>query len=383
MKEFIPYLDFKKLNLPYQTDFYKRLDKIFKSGIVLFGPNTLELEKKLSSIHNNYYSLGVSNGLDAIRLILLAFIEQGKLKKGDKVIIPSNTYIASILPVIEFGLVPVLIEPDINTLNLDWKKVNKKIINKCKAIIIVHLYGRICYSDKISELKKSGLIIIEDNAQSICSKFRINKNKEVISGTLGDAAAFSFYPGKNTGALGDAGAVVTKHRDLYQIISALRNYGSEKKYFNKYKGLNCRIDEFNSAFTLLKINNLNSIIKKRRKIAKKYLNFLENENIILPFIDFDFDNDNNHVWHIFPLIIKNNKRDEFQSYLENNMIKTVIHYPIPLYKQHALKNDVKIDSSKLTDYIHDSIISIPLNETLSNNQVNTIIKIINSWNPYL
>ena len=378
MKKTVKYLDFVKLNDPYRMDFKKNLDNIFDSGQILMGKYTRDLEQKLSSMHDDRYSIGVSNGLDALRLIFKAYIELGLLSKGDKVIIPANTYIASILPVIEFGLVPILVEPNLNTMNLDWDKVDERLISECKAIIIVHLYGRICYSEKINYLKKRGIIIIEDNAQSIGAKVMIGEDKNLIAGAIGDASAFSFYPGKNTGALGDAGAIITNNLKLFEVIKALRNYGSEKKYFNKFLGYNCRISEFNASFTLLKINNLDEIINKRRKIAEYYLKNLKNIDVILPNIGKDASKNISHVWHIFHLLIKNGKRDIFQDYLKLNDIFTVIHYPIPIHKQEAVKDVFNSQKLPLTEMIHESVISIPLNETMSESQIHYVVQTINS-----
>ncbi len=381
MKEKVNYIDFVKLNKKYQNEFKKKLDDIFDSGQVLMGRFTNELELKLSSIHDDYYSLGVSNGLDALRLIFRGYMELGLLKKGDKVIIPSNTYIASILPVFEFGLVPILVEPDLETMNLNWNKLDDNLISECKAILVVHLYGRICYSEKINLLKKKGVIIIEDNAQAIGAKKIIDNNKSIITGAIGDASAFSFYPGKNTGALGDAGAVLTNNFELYEVIKSLRNYGSEKKYYNKFLGYNCRISEVNALFTLLKINNLDEIITSRRQIAEYYLSHLKNNEIHLPKLSLNASKDIGHVWHIFHLLIKNNKRDLFQEYLKSKNIFTVIHYPIPIHKQEAVKGIFNSLQLPLTEWIHDSLISIPLNETMSKIQIEYVVNTINLWRP--
>jgi len=375
----VQYLDLKSINSPYRERFKCNIDEIFDSGWILMGVHTQRLEDNLSLAHQGRYSLGVSNGLDALRLIFRGYMELGLLSKGDRVIVPANTYIASVLPLFEFGLVPILVEPDIRTMNLDFNLIDDELLNTAKAIVIVHLYGRICYSEKIKEIKKKGLLIIEDNAQSIGAYLKDANGGKVVSGSIGDAAGFSFYPGKNTGSFGDAGAVICKDKSLYDVIKALRNYGSQVKYFNKYTGYNCRISEANAAFANLKFENLDEINRNRRIIARYYLDNIQHAQIDKPEFDFDEHESTSHVWHIFHLLIKNGKRDDFQEYLKDYGIGTVVHYPVPMYKQEALIGHFSNLNLPVTDRIHDSVISIPLYETMPMNQVEYVVEVINQW----
>lgn len=375
----VPYLDLKSINSPYKERFKSNIDEIFDSGWILLGVHTQRLEDNLSLAHHGRYSLGVSNGLDALRLIFRGYMELGLLSKGDRVIVPANTYIASVLPLFEFGLVPILVEPDIRTMNLDFNLIDDELLNTAKAIVIVHLYGRICYSEKIKEIKKRGLLIIEDNAQSIGAYLMDANGSKVVSGSIGDAAGFSFYPGKNTGSFGDAGAVICKDKSLYDVIKALRNYGSKVKYFNKYTGYNCRISEANAAFANLKLDNLDEINSNRRIIARYYIDNIQHSQIDKPEFDFDEHENTSHVWHIFHLLIKNGNRDEFQEYLKEHGIGTVVHYPVPIYKQEALVGHFSNLNLPVTDHIHDSVISIPLYETMSMNHVEYVVEVINQW----
>lgn len=375
----VPYLDFKSLNSPYRELFKNKIDEIFDSGWILMGSQTKTLEKNLSSLHKDRFSLGVSNGLDALRLIFRSYMELGVLSKGDRVIVPANTYIASILPLLEFGLVPILVEPDIKTMNIDWNLIDDELLSNCKALILVHLYGRICYSEKIKEIEDRGLVIIEDNAQSIGAYLTDHEGNKIISGSIGHAAGFSFYPGKNTGAFGDAGAVVCKNSELYDVIKALRNYGSEVKYLNKYLGYNCRISEANAAFTNLKLDNLIEINSNRGRIARYYMDNIKHDQIIKPEFDFGLNQNSSHVWHIFHLIVKNGRRGEFQDYLKNHGVGTVIHYPVPIHKQEATKSHFVDLKLPITERIHDSVISIPLYETMNQDDIDYVVKVINQW----
>jgi dTDP-4-amino-4,6-dideoxygalactose transaminase len=291
------------------------------------------------------------------------------MKDGDEIIVPANTYIASILAISHNNLTPVLVEPDINTYLIDSNKIEEKITSKTKAIMIVHLYGQTCEIDKINEIaKKYNLKVIEDSAQAHGAYYKDKK-----AGNLGDASGFSFYPGKNLGALGDGGAVTTNDRELAECIKALRNYGSHKKYENLYKGFNSRLDEIQAAMLRVKLKYLDEEIENRRKIAKFYLENIKNDKIILPKIR----KENNHVWHLF--VIRTQKRDKLQKYLLKNGIQTLIHYPIPPHKQKAYKEWNNL-SYPITEEIHKTVLSLPISGVMNFEEAKQIVKVVNDFN---
>ena len=291
------------------------------------------------------------------------------MNDGDEVIVPSNTYIASILAISQNNLVPVLVEPDINTYLIDPSKIEEKITSKTKAILPVHLYGQTCEMDKINEIaKKYNLKVIEDSAQSHGAYY-----KDKRSGNLGDASGFSFYPGKNLGALGDGGAVTTNDEELANTIKALGNYGSHKKYENLYKGTNSRLDEMQAAMLRVKLKYLDEEVKKRREIANYYLENIKNDTIILPIVRAE----DNHVWHLF--VIRTNKRDELQKYLLDNGIQTLIHYPIPPHKQNAYK-EWNNESYPISEQIHDEVLSLPISGVQNLEDTKKIVQVINDFN---
>jgi len=318
------------------------------------------------------FAVGVSNGLDALRLIFRAYIEMGLMQKGDEVIVPANTYIATILAISDNGLKPILVEPDINTYNLDISLVEQHITKRTKAIMVVHLYGRVCWSKELEQIsKKNNLKIIEDNAQAIGAKW---KNKR--TGSLGDAAGNSFYPGKNLGALGDAGAVTTNDEKLIKTIRAIANYGSEKKYYNIYQGLNCRMDEIQAAFLNVKLKYLDKENQSRREIAQYYCENIKNEKIILPSIvnnQSSIINNQSQVWHLF--VIRTQKRKQLQKHLQDNEIQTLIHYPLPPHKQLAYKEWNNL-SFPITEKIHNEVLSLPISAVITDNQIKKTIEII-------
>ena len=303
-----------------------------------------------------------------MRLIFKAYLESGKIKEGDEVIVPANTYIASILAITDNNLVPVFVEPDLNTYNLDIDLVESKITSKTKAIMVVHLYGRVCWNNKLEDLaKKYNLKIIEDNAQSIGAKWN-----GIRTGNLGDAAGFSFYPGKNLGALGDSGAVTTKDKELADVIRALANYGSAQKYVNQYQGLNSRMDEIHAAFLNVKLPYVDKEIINRRAVAKYYLENIKNTKIILPESGLNEE----HVWHLF--VIRTKNRDNLHKYLTDNGIQTLIHYPIPPHKQKCY-SDFNSKSLPITESIHEEILSLPISPVMNQEEILKIVKIINEY----
>lgn len=365
----IKFLDLKKINEQYADQLKEAISSVVDSGWYLFGEHLSTLEQSFKSYLDVKNCIGVSNGLDALRLIFKAYLELGILKKGDEVLVPANTYIASMLAITDNGLIPVLIEPDINTYNLDISLVEERITGRTKAIMLVHLYGRTCWSNEIENIaKKHDLKVIEDNAQAIGAHFDGRK-----TGTLGDAAGFSFYPGKNLGALGDAGMVVTNDQILAQTVKALANYGSLEKYHNTYKGLNCRLDEVQAAVLNVKLNYLDEENDKRRQIAKEYISRIKNEHIVLP--DFPADV-GAHVWHLF--VIRCSERDTLKEYLSKKGIHTLIHYPIPPHKQKAYK-EWNEDSYPISEKIHKEVLSLPISPVMTHEEVNAVIETINSF----
>ena len=365
----IKFLDLQKVNLKYQQEIEDVLLQTFRSGWYLLGEKTKGFETHLAQYIGTKHAIGVANGLDALRLILRAYIELGIMKKGDEILVPSNTYIASILAVSDNGLVPVLVEPEINTYNIDIAKIEEKITPKTKGILVVHLQGRIVFSDQLKEIaQKHDLKIIEDNAQAIGAEWN-----GIKSGNLGDAAGFSFYPGKNLGALGDAGAVTTNDDELAKAIRALANYGSNQKYVNIYQGLNSRLDELQSAVLDIKLKYIDDENNARRIIAKRFISEITHPDIILPEYP---ENENEHVWHVF--VIRTHRRDELQAYLTEKGIQTIIHYPIPPHRQEAYKewND---QSFPISEKIHEEVLSLPISSVLDEEEVQTIIKTVNDF----
>lgn len=363
----IKFLDLQKVNLAFQEEIEDRILTTFRSGWYLLGEEVKKFEENLAKYTGTQHAIGVANGLDALRLILKAYIELGIMKIGDEIIVPANTYIASVLAISDNGLIPVLVEPDLENYNINISRIEEKITNKTKAIMIVHLYGRVVFSKDLQDLaKRYQLKIIEDNAQAIGAEY-----DDVKTGNLGDAAGFSFYPGKNLGALGDAGAVTTNDDILAKTIRALANYGSNQKYINVYQGLNSRLDEIQAAVLDVKLQYIDTDNNRRRGIAEKYVNEIKNNNIILPELPF---NRNEHVWHLF--VIRSQEREKLQNYLTENNIQTLIHYPIPLHKQEAYKEWNAL-SYPITEQIHNEVLSLPISPVMSEEEIRRVIDIIN------
>ncbi len=364
----IPFLDLKKQNLQYEEELIHSFHKFLHSGWYIMGEELKSFEKKLSDYVGTKYAIGVGNGMSALVLIFRAYCELGKLNKGDEIIVPANTYIATILSVLENDLKPVFVEPDKYSYNINPDEVRKAITPKTKAILIVHLYGQISDVSELTEIAKvNNLLIVEDNAQAIGAMFNSKK-----TGAWGNAAAFSFYPGKNLGALGDGGAVTTDDEELEKVIRAIRNYGSEEKYRNLYKGVNSRLDELQAAFLNVKLDLLDNEIEKRRKIADIYLREIDNEKIVLPVVRMR----EHHVWHLF--VVQVEDRIGFMDYMKNKGVHTMVHYPIPPHKQIALNEffDLKLP---LTEYFHNHVVSIPLYPTLEKSEIDYTISCINNY----
>ncbi len=350
----IKFLDLQRINLTHQEEIEQKLLEVFRSGHYLRGAETAAFEKNLSEYIGAPFCIGVANGYDALRLIFRAYIELGIMKPGDEIIVPANTYIASILAVTENGLVPVLVEPDLETNNIDINLIESHITEKTRGIMLVHLYGRAVFSEKIDQLKeKYSLKIIEDNAQAIGAMIHGKK-----TGNLGDASGFSFYPGKNLGALGDAGAVCCQDELLAQTIRTIANYGSQTKYINQYKGLNSRIDELQAAVLNVKLKYLDAENEARRKIAENYCRQIKNTDVLLPSLP---QNAEEHVWHLF--VVRSKNRTKLQRILLENGVETLIHYPIPPHKQKAYKEFHSLHLP-ITEMLANEVLSLPI---VSNN----------------
>lgn len=365
----IKFLDLQKINARYAEELKTAAADVIDSGWYLQGKQNEEFEKNICHLTGSSYAVTVANGLDALRLILRAYTEMGVMKEGDEVIVPANTYIATILAITDNKLKPVLVEPSIETYNIDIDKIERAITSRTRAIMVVHLYGRVVWSKKLESIaQKYNLKVIEDNAQAIGAEY-----KGVRTGHLGDAAGFSFYPGKNLGTLGDSGAVTTKDPEVARVVKALANYGSEKKYVNSYKGLNSRMDEIQAAFLNIKIKYLLKENERRREVAAYYCEHIVNPNVILPQLPLD---KLEHVHHLF--VVRTEKRDDLQRYLAENDIQTLIHYPIPPHRQECYKGRL---SSQLpvTEKIHREVLSLPISQVMTNEEIHHVVEFVNKF----
>ena len=364
----VPFLSLKDITAKYAGEIHEATLRVIDSGWYLQGAENARFEADYASYIGTKYCVGCANGLDALIWIFRAYIELGAMRPGDEVIVPANTYIATILAISENGLVPVLVEPSLDTLQIDDGLIESKITAKTKAVAIVHLYGQCAYTERIGELcKKYNLKLIEDNAQAHGCMFGTRR-----TGSLGDAAGHSFYPGKNLGALGDAGAVTTNDRELADAIRSLANYGSQRKYVFKYRGRNSRLDEIQAAILYVKLKHLDEDIELRRSVARRYIEGIKNPALTLPKVaDWSA-----HVFHIFPVLCA--RRDELQKYLEANGVGTNIHYPIPPHKQECYREWNGL-SFPVTERIHAEELSLPMSPCLTNEQVRYVIDCVNKW----
>lgn len=379
----IEFLDLKSLNNSFEPELSRSIKRVLNSGKYLLGDELKSFEKEYAAFTGTEYCIGVANGLDALRLILKAHIVAGILKEGDEVIVPANTFIATIMAITDNRLIPVLVEPDLNTFNLDISLVERHITSKTRAIMVVHLYGQACWSRQLEQLaSKYGLKIIEDNAQGIGAFYipdSVAAAAPVRTGSLGHAAGHSFYPGKNLGCLGDGGAVTTNDADLADIIRAMINYGSTKKYVHNYQGFNSRLDEIQSAILRVKLPRLDAHNQRRREIAHLYHTGINHPHIILPKTENSKQsvvNNYSHVWHLF--VIRTLFRDKLQQYLMINGIQTLIHYPTPPHKQKAYSNWNHL-TYPVTEKIHNEVLSIPANQVISDGDVKYIIDKLNNF----
>ena len=364
----VPFLSLKDITNKYSSEIHAAVKRVVDSGYYLQGNENKVFEEHYAQYIGCNHAVGVANGLDALFLILHAYMEMGVMNPGDEIIVPANTYIASILAITDNMLKPVLLEPSLETYQIDDTLIEQSITSKTKAIMIVHLYGQCAYTQKIGDLcKKYNLKLIEDNAQAHGCMFH-----GVKTGALGDAAGHSFYPGKNLGAFGDAGAVTTNDDELASVVRSLANYGSAKKYVFQYKGWNSRLDEIQAAVLDVKLSHLDQDIELRKQVAKRYIAGIHNPKIILPKI-FDWQQ---HVFHLFP--IRCVERDALQNYLTEKNIGTLIHYPIPPHKQecYAEWNNMVLP---ITEKIHNEELSIPMSPTMTVAQIDYVVQALNAY----
>jgi len=364
----IKFLDLQKITQKYSEEIHEAVTRVVGSGWYLQGIENNTFERNYATYIGTDYCVGVANGLDALRLILRAYIELGVMRAGDEIIVPANTYIASILAITDNKLVPVMIEPSFETFQIDDSKIEQAITSKTKGIMIVHLYGQCAYTDKIGDIcKKKGLKLIEDNAQAHGCLFKVKK-----TGSLGDAAGHSFYPGKNLGALGDGGAITTDDYVLAETVRSLANYGSKIKYKCDFKGLNSRLDEIQAAVLDVKLKYLDEDTELRRKVAHYYIENIKHPDVKLPEIK-DW---NSHVFHLFTILSQ--RRDELQKYLSDNEVQTLIHYPIPPHKQECYSEWNNL-SFPITEKIHNEELSLPMSPFMSLDEIKTVVEALNNW----
>ena len=365
----IPFLSLKDVTALHGVEIAEAVQRVIYSGWYLQGQELERFEKNYADFIGTNHCVGVANGLDALIWIYRAYIELGVMQPGDEVIVPANTYIASILALTENGLVPVLAEPCYDTLELDESQLEKLITPKTRSILLVHLYGRCAYNETIGRLcHQYNLKLVEDNAQAHGCRYVDGRR----TGSLGDAAGHSFYPGKNLGALGDGGAVTCHDQVLADTIRALANYGSQRKYVFKYTGRNSRLDEIQAAILDIKLKHLDEDIALRKAVAKRYIESIKNPKITLPSVK-DW---NAHVFHLFP--VRCQERDKLQQYLTENGIGTNIHYPIPPHKQECYKEWSELNLP-VTEKIHKEELSLPMSPCLTDAEVNYVIEVINRW----
>lgn len=364
----IKFLDLQKVTAKYSDEIHEAVRRVVDSGWYLQGEENRKFENDYAEYIGTKHAVGVANGLDALIWIFRAYVELGVMKPGDEVIVPANTYIASILAITENGLKPVLVEPRLDTYQVDDSLIEEAITPRTKAILIVHLYGQCAYTDKIGKLcERYGLKLVEDNAQAHGCVYNGKK-----TGSLGDAAGHSFYPGKNLGALGDAGAVTTDDELLAETVRALANYGSTKKYVFKYVGRNSRLDEIQAAILDVKLKHLDEDVELRKQVARYYIENIKHPDVVVPKIE----NWERHVFHIFP--VRSGRRDELQMYLTDRGVQTIIHYPIPPHKQECYKGWNGM-SFPVTEKIHAEELSLPMSPVMNWDEVEEVVKVLNAW----
>ncbi len=375
----IDFLPLKKINDQYSAEINIAIDRVLQSGWYLLGNEVKQFETNFAAYCGVKHCIGVANGLDALILILRAYKEMGIMQDGDEVIVPANTYIASILAISQNNLTPVLVEPNLDTFNIDTRLIEEKITPRTKAILTVHLYGNNAMDAEIKCLTdKYKLILIEDSAQAHGAEY--NDGTQIRrAGNIGHASGFSFYPGKNLGALGDAGAVTTNDDELAQVIRSIANYGSQKKYVNDYQGINSRMDEIQATILDVKLVGLDADTQRRREIAEYYIEHIKHPDIVLPLLTSEtvpVSENKTHVWHLF--VIRSTKRDALQKYLSDNGIQTLIHYPIPPHKQRAYKEWYSM-SLPITEQIHEQVLSLPISPVMTDDEARFVVEVINRF----
>lgn len=363
------FLDLKKITQQYADEIHEAVSRVTDSGWYLQGKENELFEQEYSSYIGTKYCVGCANGLDALTLIYRAYKEMGLLQAGDEVIVPANTYIASILAITDNGLVPVLVEPKAETLEIDDDQIERHITERTRSIMIVHLYGRCAYTNMIGEIcSKHGLLLVEDNAQAHGCRTADGKR----TGSIGDATGHSFYPGKNLGALGDGGAVTTNNQQLADTVRTLANYGSSRKYVFKYTGRNSRLDEIQAAVLRVKLAHLDDDNNHRRNIAQRYIDNINTPLIRLPKTMYEGGN----VFHQFPVFCE--RRDELQQYLHDNNVQTLIHYPIPPHKQECY-SDWNAMSLPITEQLHQQELSLPISQVMTFDEADEVVRLVNRF----
>lgn len=364
----VKFLDLQKITAVYSDDLRRAIDDVIARGWFLNGTEVAMFEKEYAGYIGTPYCVSCANGLDALWLIFRAYLELGRLKPGDEVIVPANTFIATVLAISENGLVPVFAEPDTDSLQIDSSVIEQLVTSKTKAVCVVHLYGRCAYSDRIADIcKENGLLLVEDNAQAHGCTYG-----NARTGSLGDAAGHSFYPGKILGALGDGGAVTTADSELAQAVRALANYGSEKKYYCNFKGRNSRLDEIQAAVLRVKLKSLNNDILARKRVAQCYLDGISNPKVKIPGRHLSSDN----VYHLFPVLC--DERDRLQEHLSANGVETIIHYPVPPHRQNCYKEYNAISLPE-TEMLASKELSLPMSPVLTDIEIQEVIDCVNSF----
>ena len=364
----IPFLNLHSINLQYQDALLAASKRVIESGWYVMGRELEAFEQQFATYCGTDYCIGVGNGLEALSLIFRSYIEMGEMMYGDEIIVPSNTYIASVLAITQQGLSPIFVEPDITSYNIDPSKIEAKITSRTKAIMVVHLYGQVADMDAIHTVaKKHNLKVLEDSAQAHGAYYHKKR-----TGSLGDAGGFSFYPGKNLGALGDGGAVTTNNKVLADTLKALRNYGSSTKYEHLYKGTNSRLDEIQAAMLNVKLQYLDHETSKRQEIARYYIQHISNQHVVLP----STQNIHSHVWHLF--VIRTPDRNRFMQFLYRHGIETMIHYPTPIHHQKAYREFFHLNLP-ITEKIHKEVVSLPLNPLLKSHEIKHIVDVVNHF----
>ncbi|MFC4632486.1 DegT/DnrJ/EryC1/StrS family aminotransferase [Dokdonia ponticola] len=365
----IPFLDLRAINAPYDAEFQEKFAAFLEKGWYILGDEVRLFEEEFAAYCGTKYGIGTANGLDALRMILEGYKILGKLAEGDEVLVASNTYIATILGIQQAGLVPVLVEADATTYNFDFTDLQQKLTPKTKVIMPTHLYGQLADMERVSAFAKANsLLVVTDSAQSHGAMNAQGKR----SGSLGDASGFSFYPTKNLGALGDGGVITTNDKALAEVIRSYRNYGFKERYVSAYRGINSRLDEVQALFLRIKLRDLDTANDRRRAIAKRYLQEIQNPKLILP----EWKGDDSHVFHLF--VIRCTTRDHLRTYLTEQGVGTIIHYPIPPHQQEALLEYAHL-SFPVTEQIHKEVISIPLSPVMDDATVAEVISILNNY----